>query len=158
MSGRSAIDHWLQASSSIADLVTPANVLLGADASLTDLVFLSSCSSGRGDYGPTTVMDAIPLDVAFLERGASCVISTSAPVNDAVSAAFAIAFHVAWLSGASIWDAYTEARTLTFKRKASQHVISAIERVWPVWKTDLERASVTHPDDWMRFRVSGRHW
>ncbi|WP_344374307.1 CHAT domain-containing protein [Agromyces tropicus] len=158
MAGESAIEHWLRAWPSLADLVTPARVLLEADASSTDLVFLSACSSGRGVFGARTVMEAIPLDVAFLERGAKCVVSTSAPVNDAIAAAFSIAFHVAWRRGSTIWEAYMEARTLTSRAAASSDVLEAIQAVWPTWKQDLEQGTARHPEDWRKFRLSGRHW
>jgi len=158
VAGKSATEHWLRASRSIDNLISPARVLLDLDASSTQLVYLSACSSGRGVFTTTTVMESVPLDVAFLERGATCVVSTSAPVNDAVSSVFAIAFHSAWRAGASVWDAYVEARAAASQKAPSALVAGALEEVWPTWTTDLAAASSVHPEDWMRFRVSGRHW
>jgi len=156
--GDDAIDHWLWASDSIGELVTPARVLLEVDASTTSLVFLSACSSGRGEFGVRTVMEAVPLDVAFLERGATCVISASAPVNDVVAAVFAASFHVAWRAGASIWEAYEEARAASSGRGCSQTVADAVGTKWSTWRDDLKRALLGAPEDWLLYRVSGRHW
>jgi hypothetical protein len=158
MAGSRPTDHWLRASPSIDDLVTPARVLRQIDASATELVYLSACSTGRGVFTQRTIMEAVPLDVAFLERGARCVVSTAAPVNDAVASAFAIAFHSSWRAGASIWDAYVEARHLTSVHSASEAVLDVLEEKWPSWLQDLELASRSNPEDWRKFRISGRHW
>lgn len=155
---RSATGHWLRASPGIDDLLTPSRVLLDADANSTDLVFLSACSSGRGVFSNHSVMEAVPLEVAFLEKGATCVVSTIAPVNDTVAAAFSIAFHVSWNAGASVWDAYLEARKLTSTSEASPTVIAALEANWPGWRKQLRRGSAAFPDDWKLFKLSGRHW
>jgi hypothetical protein len=154
--GVSATEHWLKASES--EILTPARVLLDVDASNTDLVYLSACSTGRGVFGLRRVMNAIPLDVAFLERGAACVVSTSAPVNDVVASAFAIVFHSTWRAGASVWDAYTEARALLSRGVRSPEASDVLEASWPTWEADLTSAVAVHPDDWMKFRLSGRHW
>lgn len=150
--------HWLHASPSVEDLITPARVLLEVDASATNLVFLSACSSGRGVFSPASVMEAVPLDVAFLERGATCVVSTTAPVNDVVAAVFAAGFHVSWRDGASVWEAYQEGRSAASERGCSAIVTGALDQHWPTWQTELARARTHRPDDWQLFRVSGRHW
>lgn len=156
--GSRAVDYWLRASSSADHLVTPARVLLDVDASETELVYLSACSTGRGEFGSRTIMDAIPLDVAFLERGATCVLSTSAPVNDSIATIFAISFHAAWRIGASIWDAYTEARAVIASGSASGVVANILDENWERWREALMRGCAAEPESWMLFRLSGRHW
>ncbi len=156
--GLSITSHWMQATETIGELLTPAGVLLNADASRTELVYLSACSTGAGVFGLRSVMEAVPLDVAFLERGATCVVSTSAPVNDVIASMFAITFHAALRAGAAIWEAYIDARSATSTGNSSPESQLALDTEWSSWRVQHSRASARHPDDWMRFRLSGRHW
>lgn len=141
--------------------MSSARVLLDFDASGTDLVYLSACSSGSGSYGELQLMDSVPMDVAFIEKGARTVLSTSAPVNDPVACYFATVFHHAYASGSSVWDSYVLARESTKLKELPENstlLSKALERSWPKWKEDLERGSSYYPHDWQYFRLSGRHW
>lgn len=140
--------------------LSSSRILLEVDASATELVYLSACSTGRGHYPALHVADAIPLDVAFIERGARVALSTSDVVSDSVSCFFACVFHEARLGGETIWDAYALAREATRTQTAPDHPLlhEMLERIWPTWNQDLLRASAAYPDDWQLFRLSGRHW
>lgn len=141
--------------------LSSARVLLDFDASDTEVVFLSACSSGRGSFYEQQLAEAIPLDVAFLEKGARVVLSTAAPVNDFVACFFACVFHWARVSGQSIWNAYALARQATRSRQlpiGQLHLRDLLDESWPNWKQDLQDLSVSSADDWQLFRLSGRHW
>jgi hypothetical protein len=141
--------------------LSSAQVLMDLDANDTDLVYLSACSTGSGSYGPLQLVDTVPLDVAFIEKGARAVLSTSAPVNDSVACFFACIFHHARSMGDAIWDAYDLAREATKKQDLPQnrpHLGDMVDRIWPEWRTDLAAGAASAPDDWQLFRLSGRHW
>lgn len=140
--------------------LSAARVLLDVDASGTELVYLSACSTGQGSYTALHVEDAIPLDVAFIEKGARSVLSTSAKVNDYVACFFACVFHEARECGSSIWDAYVRAREAARTQQAPDRprLVAMLNRIWPTWNQDLLKGSAAHPDDWQLFRLSGKHW
>lgn len=142
--------------------LSSAQILLNVDASQTELVYLSACSTGRGSYGPLQIVDTVPLDVAFIEKGARSVLSTSAPVNDNVACFFACTFHHALvLQEATIWDAYQFARTATRNRDVPTDLLGLrdlLAEIWPTWRSDLAISAASSPNDWQLFRLSGRHW
>lgn len=137
--------------------LSSARVLLDIDATDCQLVFLSACSSGTGIYHPLQLAETIPMDVAFIEAGARVVVSTTRPVNDVIAGIFAISFHQALASGASVWDSYTQARksarTGTFPAAPP-----SLEREWPEWRRDIASAIALNPDDWQIYKIVGRHW
>jgi hypothetical protein len=137
--------------------LSSARVLLDFDASESDLVFLSACSSGAGAYLPDQVAEAIPMDVAFIEAGARTVVSTSTPVSDYVACFFAAVFHSELLAGSSMWDAFVKAREAA-RTGTLSNSSSAVERLWPTWNADISAAVSLHPHDWLSYRLSGRHW
>ncbi|MGJ3190086.1 CHAT domain-containing protein [Paenarthrobacter sp. FR1] len=141
--------------------LSSARVLMEFDAVDTDLVYLSACSTGRGSYGTLQLAETVPLDVAFIEKGARSVLSTAAPVNDAVACFFACVFHHLRRSGDDIWKAYVLAREATRDQRTPYDrsgLDEMLDRIWPNWRTDLAQGSATYPDDWQLFRLSGRHW
>ena len=141
--------------------LSSARVLMDLDATDSDLVYLSACSTGSGSYGPLQLADTVPLDVAFIEKGARAVLSTSAPVNDSVACFFACIFHHARSTGDTIWDAYALAREATRDQEVPHnrpHLGDMLGRIWPQWRTDLMNGAASAPDDWQLFRLSGRHW
>jgi hypothetical protein len=160
--GFTAFEGGMQMGPSTTDFVSSASILADYDCSSTSLVYLSACSTGRGEYAYNSLPMAIPLDVAFIEAGARAVLSTSAPVNDVVSTFFAIVFHFALVGKQlSVWDSYELARLCT----RSQALTSAVNELgiildaqWPSWATDLNLATRRAPDDWRLFRLSGRFW
>jgi hypothetical protein len=138
--------------------LSSGRVLLDYDASKSDLVFLSACSSGSGSYLPDQLAEAIPMDVAFIEAGAGMVVSTSAPVNDHIACFFAAVFHSElMMAGTSVWEAFLKAReaaqTATLPSPSED-----IEKIWPTWFMDVSAALSVHPHDWMSYRLSGRYW
>jgi len=141
--------------------LSSAGVLLDVDASTTSLVFLSACSTGAGDFPAGELVEAVPLDIAFIEKGARAVISTAAPVNDQVACFFACVFHDELRRGSSIWTSYSTARqaaktaTLGDGRSELNSMLSAR---WPTWQRDIERRNASGDGSWRLFRVSGRHW
>ncbi|SEE78828.1 CHAT domain-containing protein [Arthrobacter alpinus] len=141
--------------------LSSARILLDLDASATDLVYLSACSTGRGTFHELQLAETIPLDIAFLEKGARAVLSTSAPVNDSVACFFACVFHHARSGGQTIWNSYSIARHASEKRKIPRdqtQLRKMLDVAWPLWEKDLHDGSKTYPYDWQLFRVSGRHW
>lgn len=141
--------------------LSAAQILSDVDASGVDLVYLSACSTGRGSYGHLQLVDTVPLDVAFIEKGARTVLSTSAPVNDMVACFFACMFHYSVSQEATIWDAYQFARTAAQNRNVpatQQQLRGMLTEVWPTWQNDLKNSTDSYPDDWQLFRLSGRHW
>lgn len=141
--------------------LSSARILLDFDATATDLVYLSACSTGRGTFLELQLAETIPLDIAFLEKGARAVLSTSAPVNDSVACFFACVFHHARSEGQTIWNSYSIARNAAGTRQIPRdqpQLRKSLDVAWPLWEKDLEDGSKTHPHDWQLFRVSGRHW
>ncbi|MEO6504036.1 MAG: CHAT domain-containing protein [Jatrophihabitantaceae bacterium] len=141
--------------------LSSANVLLEVDASAASLVFLSACSSGAGDFPVGELVEAIPLDVAFIEKGARAVVSTAAPVNDQVACFFACVFHDELRRGSSIWTSYAVARqaasTATLGEDRAE-LSSMLSARWPNWRRDMERQNTSGDASWRMFRVSGRYW
>ena len=141
--------------------LSAASVLLDIDASATSLVFLSACSTGAGVFFAGELIGAVPLDVAFLEKGAQVVVSTSAPVNDQVACFFACVFHYELGRGASIWESYRSARQATASASLGDgrpELESMLSARWPGWQGDIEGRIVDHDETWRLFRLSGRHW
>lgn len=138
-------------------LLTSARVLQQFEASETRIVFLSSCSSGEGKFRLNQVAEAVPLDVAFVEAGAQCVISTSAPVNDYLACIFAYVFHKTLSAGSSVWQSYVAARTAIRTGQLSVDTTD-LDEIWPVWRVEFESALVKNSADWVKYRLSGRHW
>lgn len=160
-SGSRAFDVgvWLGGSSSSP--ISSARVLLDVDARKCELVFLSACSTAAGVFASGELPDALPLDAAFIDSGARTVVATSAPVNDRVACFFACVFYAEWLSGASVWSSYVEARRAARTgrlpdRHANLRLL--LSEFWPDWQSDLQVQRQVAPDDWMLFRVAGRHW
>jgi len=137
--------------------LSSARVLLDLDASDSDLVFLSACSSGAGAYLPDQLAEAIPMDIAFIEAGARTVVSTSTPVNDYIAGFFAVVFHSERLSGSPVWEAYEKAREAA-RTGTWSNPSDVIEQLWPTWSVDVSAAISRHPHDWLSYRLSGRHW
>lgn len=160
--GFTAFEGGMQMGPINSDFVSSARVLAEYDCSSTSLVYLSACSTGRGEYGFDNLAIAIPMDVAFIEAGARAVLSTSAPVNDIVSAFFAVVFHFSIeIKRRSIWDAYALARICTQSQSLDPAVNDLgiiLDTEWPSWIQDLGVASNLAPDDWRLFRLSGRFW
>lgn len=141
--------------------LSAAQILLDVDASRVDLVYLSACSTGRGSYSHLQLVDTVPLDVAFIEKGARTVLSTSAPVNDNVACFFACMFHYAVLQEANIWDAYQFARTATQNRDVPAthpNLRGMLTEIWPTWQSDMANSAASFSNDWQLFRLSGRYW
>lgn len=146
--------------SQIAPL-SAARVLLDIDASATQLVFLSACGTGAGDFMLGELPTAIPLDVAFLEKGAQAVVSTAAPVNDHVAAFFACVFHHELAGGSSIWESYAAARQAASDADlgSDRHDLEVLlSSHWPGWRADIAGRKAAGDESWRLFRVSGRHW
>ncbi|UEL29472.1 CHAT domain-containing protein [Pseudarthrobacter sp. L1SW] len=143
------------------DYLSASEVLLEADCTRTTVVFLSACSTGRADYGPSQLVDNVPMDVAFIEAGAQTVVSTSAPINDVIAGLFAFVFHAALRNEQSVWEAFLTARAAVSQGcfDESWHAYEEELRVdWPRWQEDLGQAMKVAPEDWRLFRLSGRHW
>ncbi|MFF2317536.1 CHAT domain-containing protein [Arthrobacter sp. NPDC058097] len=160
--GFTAFEGGMQMGPSNTDFVSSASILADYDCSSTYLVYLSACSTGRGEYGSNSLPMAIPMDVAFIEAGARAVLSTTAPVNDVVSAFFAIVFHFALVGKQlPVWDSYELARLCTRSQALTSTVNELgiiLDAQWPSWRTDLNLATCRAPDDWRLFRLSGRFW
>lgn len=160
--GSAAFEGGMRMGPLNADFVSSAKILADYDCSSTSVVFLSACSTGRGEYSFDNLAAAVPLDVAFIEAGASSVLATSARVNDIVSAFFAIVFHFALIKlRIPIWDAYILARDCTKSRNLDPTLVDlriVLEMEWSTWCEDLNRAMHHAPDDWRLFRLSGRYW
>jgi len=137
--------------------LSSARILLALDASKSDLVFLSACSSGAGEYFSDQLAEAIPMDVAFIEAGAKAVVSTSTPVNDHIACFFAAVFHTEVLSGGSVWESFLKAREAA-RTATLPGASEAIARLWPTWFADVSAAIDVNPDHWLSYRLSGRYW
>lgn len=141
--------------------LTSAQVLLEVDASSTEIVFLSACSSGAGKFPIGEVIGAIPLDVAFIEKGAKVVISTSDLIGDQIACIFATVFHSSLSQGMGVWDSYIESREAVRAGSIGAHhteLLPLLSRLWPDWAADIARRNQERPGEWRLFRVSGRFW
>jgi len=141
--------------------LTPSRVLLDIDANSCDLVYLSACSTGTGEFNAGEVIGAVPLDVAFIEKGAKVVISTLAPINDQVAAFFACVFHAAYAASGDVWRSYLVAREASASGELPS-VLDGLQRMlaerWPSWHSDMANRLRRSPGDWKLLRISGRHW
>ncbi|QQZ19498.1 MULTISPECIES: CHAT domain-containing protein [Rhodococcus] len=159
--GAGAYQIGLELGSAASDFLSSARILFEFDWRESDLVFLSACSTGRGEYSDLQLMESVPLDVALVESGARVVVSTSAPVNDIVSFFFSCVMHHAVIHGESIWSAYLLAREAASTQVIPQSQIAlepVLDRHWVDWRSALKGASAQAPWDWQLFRVSGRCW
>jgi len=123
------------------------------------LVVLSACSTGAGRYGTLQPMDAVPLDIAFLQRGAGCVISTAAPVNDFIATYFAIILHTELAAHGDIWAAYAFTRRCCANPDLVDEdatLRAKLDALWPNWRSQLAAVPADQRSDWMLYRLSGR--
>ncbi|GHD51685.1 hypothetical protein GCM10008097_26800 [Mycetocola manganoxydans] len=141
--------------------LSAAAVMLDLDLSETDVVFLSACSTGAGDFPVGELIGATPLDVTFIEKGAQVVISTSAPIDDLIACFYASIFHSALAGGTSVWESYRVARAATASASVPDDMHALHELLasqWPTWKDDIMARNRVSPGQWRLFRISGRHW
>lgn len=122
------------------------------------LVFLAACGTGSASFKATQLVETPPLDVAYLEAGASMVVSTSAAVNDVVAGVFSCAFHFNYAQNAQAWTAFVQAGRMARGEHTSDDFDAWMSELWPSWTDSLEAALKVAPHDWMLFRLSGRHW
>jgi hypothetical protein len=159
--GRSDLEIGLLLGPDKGHVLTSSEVLLNADATATELVFLSACSTGAGLFSIGELIGAVPLDVAFIEKGARVVVSTAAPVNDQVACFFACVFHEQIALGSSYWASYIATREAMRSRVLppnSTRLSVLLAKYWLTWHDDLDNQSILNPDDWRLFRLSGRVW
>lgn len=159
--GAGAYQIGLELGPAASDFLSSARILLEFDFRESDLVFLSACSTGRGEYSDLQLMESVPLDVALIESGARVVISTSAPVNDIVCFFFSCVMHHAVIHGESIWSAYLLARESASTQvipQSQMSLVPVLDRHWAEWRSALKGASAQAPWDWQLFRISGRCW
>jgi hypothetical protein len=141
------------------EVLTPARVLLEVDAGACDVVVLSACSTGAAQFRPRQITDSAPLDVAMIEAGARCVLATAAPVNDTIAAVFSCAFHFAYKRlGYDVWNSYAFARSRLNQTSTHVEFDAWLSQHWVDWGSALAISRVAAPNDWMLFRLSGRHW
>jgi hypothetical protein len=148
---------WIEANSPLS----ASRVLLDVDAARAELVYLSACSTGVGKFVGGELIGAVPLDVAFLEKGARVVVSTQAPVNDQVAAFFACVFHAHYSNGDGPWLSYKAARLASSTGsldEADSQLRRRLDVQWPTWEIDIKRRLTLSPGEWRLFRISGRHW
>jgi hypothetical protein len=138
--------------------LSSARVLLDWKLSGTAVVVLSACNTGTVDVALDQVLEVLPLDVAFISAGAAAVVSTCAPVNDNVAAAFACAFHYELAAGVGVWKAYLHAREFARGDAPDRPMAAWLDEQWPAWRVDLGRGLARAPHDWQLFRMVGRHW
>lgn len=153
--GRWPQDVWIDIEGGATPL-SSAKVIRDFNAAGTKVVFLSACSTGRGEYGISVVPQTIPLDLAFLLIGAEVVISTSALVQDDIALVVAVVFHKALNDGVDLWEAFLCARECA----RSGVVPSAYRALFGRGQAvrNLKRAVSVYPDEWLKYRVSGRVW
>jgi hypothetical protein len=141
--------------------LTSARVLLDLDLAETALVYLSACATAAGGSVAGELIGAVPLDVAFLEKGAGVVIGTCAPINDIVSGIFSLVFHYHISRGVPIYASYLSTRGVlqdTDSVASSSDLGRALGCMWPSWRDELTAVGAGARDDWRLVRVSGRFW
>lgn len=115
------------------------------------LVVLSACSTGVIEVELGSIPEHVSLDKAFVLSGAHAVLSTTAPVNDVIAYLFAIEFHAAFRSGATVWESYCVAREVASGRR------SRTQSSYPN-PAGLDASLGIASNDWMKFQLTGRIW
>ena len=157
--GQAQWEIFLQVNGPNEAPLSAADVLLSNPTKPPALVVLSACSTGAGMYSPLQPMDAVPLDIAFLQRGAHCVISTAAPVNDYMATFFAIVLHSELATNGDVWSAYIFARRCSADAEIvneSATLRAKLDAMWPDWQKQLASIPLHKRDDWRLYRVVGR--
>lgn len=139
--------------------LSATDVLLSQPTAPPALVVLSACSTGAAQYSALQPMESVPLDIAFLQRGADCVISTGAPVNDYIATFFAIVLHTEVVKRSDVWAAYTLARRCCANLDVvdeSADLRAKLDARWPCWRDHLDAVAPQQRNDWRLYRVVGR--
>lgn len=140
-------------------ILSSARVLRDLDLSGTDLVVLAACGTGQTYHGDGEVFEHLPLDGCFITAGARCVVSTSQPIGDRAALLFSTLFHEQLLDGSATWDAYEVSRRhvrTPSRVGVSPAIQDLLDTLMPEWDTTPFQNN--EKDDWLKFRISGRHW
>ncbi len=141
-----------------AGRLTAVDLLERADLAGSGIALLCACSTGEGVYWPMQLQDNTPLDVCFLAVGVQTVVSTCRPVGDVSALLFALEFHHEVLSGVNPWSAYSRARHVLrapYASSVAPAIAKRLDGLLPDWR---ERSLQSDEDDWLAFRIAGRHW
>ena len=156
---------WLQRQRVCSSFLTAADVHSGADLRGTELVLLATCDSGRGVTGRRGVELYNGLDGAFLAQGARAVVSTMWPISDFASFLFTTNLHTRLCAGESLISAFADSVRLLrdgrYEAIDSRGTLgNALSAAGADWRREIEEvgSSLTGPEYWAPFRLSGAHW